>query len=175
LFPQEKYKVVGIESSSIAEGPKGRMLIHGIGNKILNTEEELAAAGAYDLLFQDKDTKEYVMADMKNYGNPTAQDWQKWKVQQMLYAKALSDYGTPISATKIIEPYQNRTRTMAFTNDDISSNFANVQQVVELMKGLTNGNLTIDKIRSMSELANKLLFNKTEQHASDDLRQRMTN
>ena len=165
VYPEKDWEVVGIESSNVGndqQTPGGKMRIHGMGQKAKTPAEEVDFTGAYDLLFKNRSTGMYAMADIKNYlDGATPENWKKWMVQQATYARQMRDNGIPISEVGIIMPYDNRVRTQEFTDADLNDTKNNMSQAVStIQNALTAGDVTVASLLEASQMVNELLFGK---------------
>ena len=177
IFPEKDWEVVGIESSNVGNNgektPAGNMKIPGKGKKILNPSQDVEMTGSYDLLFRHRKDGRIVMGDIKNYWEPTVQDWQKWKVQQAIYASQLKKNGFQDVSSTIIEPYFSRIRNMGFTEYDFAQSDENVAKAVKAIQGLAkNGDTTVQDVYDAARFVRQTLFGEVETSIGDKVAER---
>ena len=181
IFPEKEWEVIGIESSNVGNGEKtsaGNMKIPGKGKKILTPSEDVEMTGSYDLMFRNKKDGRIVMADMKNYWDPNAEDWEKWRVQQAIYASQLKKNGIAnpdgsIIGTTIIEPYQNRQRNMEFTEYDLMQSDENVAKAIQAIQGLAkNRDTTVKDVYDAARFIRQTMFADVKESVGDQIAER---
>lgn len=160
IYPENEWQVVGIESSDVGNdelASGNRMKLHGFGTQLTNNKE-IGFTGAYDLRFRNRSSGREVVADMKNYWDPTTQDWEKWRVQQELYVNQLIKNGVPVDEIGIIMPYQKETRTMAFNKSDLEQNFDNVKRSVQAIQNFSETEATVQSFLELSKFVRETMF-----------------
>ena len=176
VFPEKDWEVIGIESSDVGSGErtaKGNMKIPGKGKKILSPDKDVEMTGSYDLLFKNRKDGRVVMGDIKNYWDPKAEDWEKWKVQQSIYASQLKKNGFDDVSATIIEPYQNRLRNLGLTDYDFMQSDENVAKAVKAIQGLAkNGDTTIKDVYDASRFVRQTLFGEVPSSVGDQVADR---
>lgn len=163
LFPEKDYEVAAIEGQ----------LGFDLGNKIRKNEngeqEAVTSQGFLDLLFRNRKTGEYRIADMKNYPNPTPHDKAMWQMQQLLYASALpSFFENPsinpkegamlnnliagnLEGISIIEPIQGLTEEINSSPEAIQENLSKAQKGVQMIQTLANNGFQMEEVLKVSK------------------------
>ena len=178
VFPEKDWEVIGIESSNVGSGEhtgakNPHMKIPGKGKKILSPDKDVEMTGSYDLLFKNRKDGRVVMGDIKNYWDPKAEDWEKWKVQQSIYASQLKKNGFEDIGASIIEPYFNRQRNIGLTDYDLMQSDENVAKAVKAIQGLAkNGDTTIKDVYDASRFVRQTLFGEVSSSVGDQIADR---
>jgi len=176
IFPEKDWEVIGIESSNVGNGEKtakGNMKIPGKGKKLLSPEQDVEMTGSYDLLFKNRRDGRVVMGDIKNYWQPTNEEFEKWKVQQAIYASQLKKNGFENIGSAIIEPYYNRQRNIGLTNYDLEQSDENVAKAIKAIQGLAkNGDTTIKDVYDAARFVQQTLFGDVKSSVGDQIADR---
>ncbi len=136
LFPEDEYEVVGIEG----------LLQPDYGNQIGKDEKIKASQhSAFDLLYKNKKTGNYTMADIKTLSSPmNAQEQALYEMQQLIYASAMQDYIKNVLGDEkgvleragYIQPLQGTFKEIDVSPDKVSTGMEKVRFAVSMIQDL---------------------------------------